>query len=119
MIGPIVQIKTPPEKDLTRNPLLSNLIVTFHCRYPNTELPKHRVELYKEICLLQLRDRPDARRLQTLLIQCEAQTILQMLALEIMQQRQERMDRETILLQLDTFLIAQDENVDAVEKKHP
>jgi uncharacterized glyoxalase superfamily protein PhnB len=102
-------------RDLAKNPLLLNMIVTFHRRYPNAELPKRRVELYKEICLLQLRDRPGARRLETLLTQCEAQTILQMLALEMMQHRQERMDRDTILLQLDTYLIAQGENVNAAE----
>jgi hypothetical protein len=74
-------------KDLAKNPLLLNMIVTFHRRYPGAELPKRRVELYREICLLQLRDRPAARKLETLLTQCGAQTILQMLALWMMQEK--------------------------------
>jgi len=77
-------------KDLAKNPLLLNMIVTFHRRYPGARLPQRRVELYREICQLQLRDRPRARHLDTLLTQCEAQTVLQMLALPMMQQRQER-----------------------------
>jgi hypothetical protein len=51
---------------------------------------------------LQLRDRPRARQLDTLLTQCEAQTLLQMLALHMMQQRQERIlhaDLRQVLIQ--------------------
>ncbi|TVQ13986.1 MAG: NACHT domain-containing protein [Leptolyngbya sp. DLM2.Bin27] len=77
-------------KDLAKNPLLLNMIATFHRRYPGARLPEQRVEIYQEICQLQLRDRPRARQLDTLLTQCEAQTLLQMLALYMMQQRQER-----------------------------
>ena len=102
-------------QDLAKNPLLLNLIVTFHRRYPGAELPKRRVELYREICQLQLRDRPNARRLETLLTQCEAQTILQMLALEMMVNRQERIDRATLLEQLTQYLTEQGEVLDAKE----
>jgi hypothetical protein len=66
------------------------MVALFHRRYPGAELPKRRVELYQEMCILQLRDRPGARRLETLLHECDPQTILQMLALEMMQQKEER-----------------------------
>ena len=63
----IVQIDLRPElKDITKNPLLLNLIATFHRFYPGNELPKRRAELYREICKLQLGDRPLARRITML-----------------------------------------------------
>ncbi len=102
-------------KDLAKNPLLLNMIVTFHRRYPGADLPKRRVELYREICLLQLRDRPSARKLETLLTQCEAQTILQILALEMMQNRLERMERTDLLARLTAYLTEQGEQVEAKE----
>jgi len=112
----LAQIEARQElKDLAKNPLLLNMIVTFHRRYPGAELPKRRVELYREICQLQLKDRPRARKLETLLTQCEAQTILQMLALEMMQQHQERIDRYTILQQLAGYLTSEGETVEARE----
>lgn len=112
----LAQIEARQElKDLAKNPLLLNMIVTFHRRYPGAELPKRRVELYREICQLQLKDRPSARKLETLLTQCEAQTILQMLALEMMQQHKERIDRSTILQQLAGYLTAEGETVEARE----
>lgn len=112
----LAQIEARRElEDLAKNPLLLNMIVTFHRRYPGADLPKRRVELYREICLLQLRDRPSARKLETLLTQCEAQTILQMLALDMMEQKQERIDRAALLRQLTSYLAAQGETVDAKE----
>ncbi|MGG6240780.1 GUN4 domain-containing protein [Nodosilinea sp. AN01ver1] len=102
-------------KDLAKNPLLLNMIVTFHRRYPGARLPQRRVELYKEICQLQLRDRPRARQLDTLLTQCEAQTVLQMLALHMMQQRIERIAQYDMRQILTYCLAQQDEPINAVE----
>lgn len=101
-------------KDLAKNPLLLNLIVTFHRRFPGAELPKHRAQLYREICTLQLRERPQARRLETVLPQCEPQPILQQLALAMMQQRQERIEKAALLEQLDQWLLQADEDIDPV-----
>jgi predicted NACHT family NTPase len=92
------QIESRQElKDLAKNPLLLNMIVTFHRRYPGAKLPQRRVELYQEICQLQLKDRPRARQLDTLLTQCDAQSILQRLALYMMEQRIERIPHEDLL----------------------
>jgi hypothetical protein len=108
----LVQIEARQElRDLAKNPLLLNMIAMFHRRFPSAELPKRRVDLYKEICLLQLRDRPGARKLETVLTQCEAQIILQCLALYMMQQRIERVDRSTLLQLLNRFLTEQRETV--------
>jgi len=112
----LTQIEARQElKDLAKNPLLLNMIVTFHRRFPGAELPKRRVELYREMCLLQLRDRPAARKLETLLTQCEAQTILQMLALAMMRSRLERLTRSQLLQWLTKCLQQQAETVDAKE----
>jgi GUN4-like/NACHT domain len=108
----LTQIEARQElRDLAKNPLLLNMIATFHRRFPSAELPRRRVELYKEICLLQLRDRPGARKLETVLTQCEAQTILQCLALHMMQQRLERIDRAGLLQLFNQFLTEQREIV--------
>lgn len=98
-------------KDLAKNPLLLNMIVTFHRRYPGAELPKRRVELYREMCLLQLRDRPAARKLETLLTQCDAQIILQKLALAMMGQKWERIERPKLLQALTRLLQQEGETV--------
>ncbi|NEQ53732.1 MAG: NACHT domain-containing protein [Leptolyngbya sp. SIO3F4] len=102
-------------KDLAKNPLLLNMIVTFHRRYPRKNLPKRRVELYREICVLQLQDRPGARQLDTVLTECNAQSILQKLALAMMEQRRERVDRRELLLLLKGYVQQQEEAIDARE----
>ena len=98
---------------LAKNPLLLNMIVTFHRRYEGANLPKRRVELYREICQLQLRDRPRARRLETLLTQCEAQTVLQRVAFEMMLQKLERVEKSTLLQYVGEALAEQEETLEA------
>ncbi len=101
---------------LASNPLLLNMIAQFHRRYPSAELPKRRGDLYQEICNLQLKDRPNARQLETMLTDGgDPQVILQMLALEMMIQKEERIDREILLERLDSYLATQDESVNASE----
>jgi predicted NACHT family NTPase len=108
----LTQIESRQElRDLAKNPLLLNMIATFHRRFPSAELPRRPVELYREICLLLLRDRPIARKLETVLTKCEAQTILQCLALNMMQQRIDRIDRKALLQLIDRFLTEQRETV--------
>lgn len=108
----LTQIEARQElKDLAKNPLLLNMIVSFHRRNPGAELPKRRVELYREICTLQLRDRPGARELETCLINCDAQLILQRLALSMMEAHEERLDRSILLDRIGTYLVQQREKV--------
>jgi hypothetical protein len=101
---------------LASNPLLLTMIARFHRRYPSAEMPKRRGELYQEICNLQLKDRPNARQLETMLTDGgDPQVILQMLALEMMIQKEERIDREILLEKLDAYLATQNETVKASE----
>nr|MDF0370138.1 GUN4 domain-containing protein [Nodosilinea sp. TSF1-S3] len=102
-------------KDLAKNPLLLNMIVTFHRRYPGARLPQRRVELYKEICQLQLRDRPRARDLDTLLTQCDAQIVLQMLALHMMRRHIERISQENLFFFTVRCLEQREESLNAEE----
>ncbi|QUY42314.1 GUN4 domain-containing protein [Acaryochloris marina] len=109
----LTQIEARQElKDLARNPLLLNMIVSFHWRYPGAELPKRRVELYREICTLQLRDRPRARKLKTCLIDCEAQLILQRLALSMMEAHEERLGHSDLEERIKKYIKLQQEQVE-------
>ena len=84
-------------KDLAKNPLLLTMIATFHRRYQGASLPRRKVELYREICQLQLKDRPRARRLKTLLVECDAQAVLQRVAFEMMLRKLERVEEAELL----------------------
>ena len=95
--------------DLAQNPLLLNMIVTFHRRYRGASLPKRKVELYREICQLQLRDRPRARRLETPLVECDAQAVLQRVAFEMMQREKERVEKGELLELVGVALAGLDE----------
>jgi len=101
--------------DLAKNPLLLNMIATFHRRYPSVQLPRRRVELYQEMCLLLLRDRPGARGLETPIANCEAQTVLQMLALTMMQRKEGRVEREVLLERFTQYLAALEETIAPAE----
>ena len=101
---------------LASNPLLLTMIARFHRRYPSAELPKRRGDLYQEICNLQLKDRPNARQLETMLTDGgDPQVILQMLALEMMIEKEKRVEREILLERLDAYLSLQNETVNASE----
>ena len=110
----LVQIGERPELQvLAKTPLLLQMITTFHRFYSGSELPRRRVELYQEICLLQLKNRSLARNLETLLTQCEAQTILQMVALEMMIHQQKSINKFLLLKQIAVYLKMQDVTIDA------
>ena len=98
---------------LAKNPLLLTMIARLHRSNPGAEVPMRRVELYRAICRLQLRDRPQARKLETLLNECEAQSILQALAFEMMQRKLEYMEWDELLKETQRILIAQGESLDA------
>lgn len=112
----LAQIEDQPAlRDLAKNPLLLNMITNFHRRYPGADLPKRRVELYREICLLQLRDRPRARKLDTVLTQCNAQRILQRVAFVMMQKHWERIQKPVLLKGLAQILKSQEETIKATD----
>jgi predicted NACHT family NTPase len=102
-------------KDMAKNPLLLTMMTTFHRRNNGVNLPRRRVELYQEICRLQLKDRPGARQLETVLLNCEAQVILQGLALAMMQAQSRLMKEPQVLEILQVMLTAKSESIAAVD----
>ncbi|WP_448603814.1 GUN4 domain-containing protein [Thermoleptolyngbya sp.] len=110
----LAQIESRPElQALAKNPLLLNMIVSFHWRNPGAKLPSRRVNLYREICHLNLNHRPSARQIETYLTQCDAQKILQRLALAMTRGRKERVEKAPLLKELDEYLKEQSENIPA------
>jgi len=98
-------------EDMAKNPLILNMIATFHRTNPSAELPRRRAELYQEICTLQLRNRPNARNIELLLGADEQQIVLQGLALELMQRQLEQISEQELLPLLAQHLAKQDETV--------
>ncbi|MFN6570642.1 NACHT domain-containing protein [Dendronalium sp. ChiSLP03b] len=72
-----------PLADMAVNPLLLTMIATVHRR--GSALPGKRVELYKEICKVLLEKRQVAKNLVEKLTATQKQSLLQVLALELMQ----------------------------------
>lgn len=109
------QIQARPEiQDLVKIPLLLNMIATFYRSAGKPQLPQRRVDLYQRVCDLQLKDRPEAKELETLLVRTDAQTILQKLALEmLLNDREKTVDRRTVIARLSNYLQAENESADA------
>lgn len=104
------QIRNPdrPElADLAKNPLLLNLLSTYHRSDPGVELPHQRAELYQDICSLQLRKRPAAREIVLPLSPEERQLVLQAIALGMMQQEKRLIEEGDLLDLLTQTLQAQ------------
>jgi energy-coupling factor transporter ATP-binding protein EcfA2 len=72
-----------PLADMAVNPLLLTMIATVHRR--GSALPGKRVELYKEICKVLLEKRQVAKNLVEKLTATQKQSLLQVLALDLMQ----------------------------------
>ena len=116
----IEQINAEPELvKMAKNPLLLNMIATFHSQNPGSELPQKRVDLYEDICKLQLKDRPRARRIDTVLLQMDdAQAVLETVAFSMMQRERKqvdgnvRIDESVLLKALADALDEQGESVD-------
>jgi len=82
----LAQIKARPElNDIAGNVLLLNMMARFHRDRNQAQLPQRKVELYQDICELQLGRRPKGKGISLLLDSTgQRQTILQRLALEMM-----------------------------------
>ena len=74
-----------PLADMAVNPLLLTMIATVHRR--GSALPGKRVELYKEICQLLLERRQRAKNIADAITATQKQSVLQVLAFELMQQK--------------------------------
>ena len=83
----LAQIDARPElKDLAGNALLLNMMARFHRDKHGSELPQRKVELYQDICELQLGRRAKAKGIDYLLLNSisDRQQVLQDLALRMM-----------------------------------
>ena len=74
-----------PLADMAVNPLLLTMIATVHRR--GSALPGKRIELYKEIFQLLLERRQRAKNIADALTATQKQSVLQVLAFELMQQK--------------------------------
>lgn len=98
---------------MATNPLLLNMIATFHRYYPGNQLPKRRADLYQAICQLQLGARPESKRVDMGLSATDSQQVLQWLALEMGQQEQQtRIEEKVLLHHLGDYLTALDEFIE-------
>jgi predicted NACHT family NTPase len=100
---------------MTENPLLLNMLVTFHRFDLSTDLPRQRLDLYRGICKLQLEDRPKARFIKMLLPLEKNQQLLQTLALGMVQAKTLKVKREPLLKFLNQQAIVSEEEIDAVD----
>jgi hypothetical protein len=75
--------KRPKLSAMADNPLLLNMIATFHRFHPGDDLPKYRAALYADICKLQLTDRPRAKGIPMLLNLEQNLQLLQLIAMRM------------------------------------
>jgi hypothetical protein len=115
----LAQIESRQEiQDLAKIPLLLNMIATFYYQKGKPKLPSRRVDLYQEICDLQLKDRPEAKEIKTQLVNKKddqsLQGILQKLALEmLLNNREKSIDQRTLLKRFQAYLQVENRSVDA------
>ncbi|NER00122.1 MAG: hypothetical protein F6K30_26060 [Cyanothece sp. SIO2G6] len=88
---------------MAENPLLLNMLVTFHRFDPGKVLPRQRLSLYRNICKLQLDDRPRARGISMVLSFEASNALLQHLALRMVKNHRFKITRE----ELHKFLLNQ------------
>ena len=100
---------------MAENPLLLNMLVTFHRFDPAARLPRQRLELYRGICKLQLEDRPKARMIRMLLPFEKSQALLQTLALALVKAQRVKIQQQALLKFLNQQSIWRQEEVEAAE----
>ncbi|MDJ0694512.1 GUN4 domain-containing protein [Mastigocoleus sp. MO_188.B34] len=94
-------VNSPPLIAMAVNPLLLKMIATVHRR--GNVLPGKRVELYKDICQILLEKRQQAKKIPDGLTAGQQQSILQVLALKLMQNER----REFTLEQAENWISGQ------------
>jgi hypothetical protein len=82
---------------MAENPLLLNMLVTFHRLAPDEDLPRQRLELYRRICQLQLEDRPRARGIRMPLSYRKSMVLLQRLAFAMVRADRLTLPKQAIL----------------------
>ncbi|TVP67128.1 MAG: NACHT domain-containing protein [Leptolyngbya sp. LCM1.Bin17] len=98
---------------MATNPLLLNMISTFHRFYPGEELPQQRATLYQAICQLQLGARPEYKRIAMPLGANECQLVLQKVALAMVKHNKPRVHHQPLTQLLSRCLAHDDSPVNA------
>ncbi|GAX36297.1 NACHT domain-containing protein [Nodularia sp. NIES-3585] len=78
-------LQNPAISKMASNPLLVTMIATVHNLLESKDLPKRRVQLYKEICDVLLGKRLTVKKIKLDLDAEQNQSLLQMIALDLMQ----------------------------------
>lgn len=111
------QIKLQTElQDLSRNPLLLNMLLTVHSQNVGADLPSKRVDLFKEICDLQLKYRPQARKLDTVLLLIDTQPVLEHIAMLMMYRELKSIKEISLLKEISSSLAERGEKEEIAEE---
>ncbi|HSM81447.1 MAG TPA: GUN4 domain-containing protein [Nodosilinea sp.] len=102
---------------MAENPLLLNMLVTYHRYDPVAELPRQRLGLYRRICDLQLDARPRARLIPMPLPYRKSMALLQSIAIGMVTSKAKRLtiNRATLLHFLSQHRLLRDEEVDPAD----
>jgi len=98
---------------MATNPLLLNMIATFHRFYPGEELPQQRATLYQAICNLQLGARPEYKRIAMPLAAEDCQAVLQRVAFAMVKANTPRVHHQPLVKRLTECLAAIDDTIAA------
>lgn len=117
----LAQLESRPElKAISGNALLLNMMARFHRDKQGAELPQRKVELYQDICELQLNRRPRAKGITLLLSSLShRQEVLQIVALAMMQRAKvdeqgfKQIQRDDLLALMAPALAERDPDVPA------
>ncbi|MDA0867201.1 MAG: GUN4 domain-containing protein [Cyanobacteria bacterium] len=112
----LTQLEDPdrPElREMAQNPLLLNMLATYHRFDPATQLPRRRTELYQGMIKLQLDDRPRARGIPLLLPFEKSQQVLQSLAFAMVQRNRPTISQRQAITFFQKQALLQQEDVDA------
>lgn len=116
----LAQIEARPELSaMAGNALLLNMMARFHRDNQGSDLPSRRIELYQDICELQLGRRPKAKGISLLLNSLsQRQDVLQHVALAMMQccamedsEDFKQIDREGLLKRIEFAIVERDLDV--------
>ncbi|PZV18506.1 MAG: NTPase (NACHT family) [Leptolyngbya sp.] len=97
LLTQIADPQRPELQEMAQNPLLLNMLATYHRFDPGIELPRRRIELYGGICKLQLDDRPRARGIAMLLPHGKSAKVLQDLALAMVKDNRPTLAENQVL----------------------
>ncbi|HEY9878868.1 MAG TPA: GUN4 domain-containing protein [Leptolyngbyaceae cyanobacterium] len=104
-------VKRPELQEMAQNPLLLNMLATYHRFEPGTQLPQRRIELYQRICKLQLDDRPIARGIAMLLPFEKSHQVLQNLALTMVKHNNPKVSHSQLIAFLQKHPLLKQEDV--------